>query len=90
MAILWNPGGHSIIKKKNMTIGYVKELEYIEKKPQTDQWKNIREVSEITKDKLSPMTEQSAPTFHHNFYPEPMIDLKILKSQEKCEIDYRY
>ena len=31
MAILWNLGGHSISIKKNMTIGYITVLEYIEK-----------------------------------------------------------
>ena len=35
MAILWNPGGHSMNTRKNKTIGYIKELEYIEKS-QTD------------------------------------------------------
>ena len=29
MAILWNPGGQSTNIKKNITIGYIKELEYI-------------------------------------------------------------
>ena len=41
MAILWNPGSHSTIVTKNMTIGNVKESEYIEK-PQTDQQEYIR------------------------------------------------
>ena len=53
MAILWNLGGHSINIKKNMTIGYIKESEYI-KKLQTVQQENIREVSEISQDKLPP------------------------------------
>ena len=29
--ILWNPGGHTIILKRNTTINYSKELDYIEK-----------------------------------------------------------
>ena len=34
MAVLWNPGGQNLILKWNMTIGYVKELDYKEKDPQ--------------------------------------------------------
>ena len=45
MVVLWNPGGHSISIKKDMTIGYMKESDYIEKS-QTDLQENIREVSE--------------------------------------------
>ena len=33
MSALWNPGGHNLILKWNMTIGYVKELDYKEKVP---------------------------------------------------------
>ena len=32
MAVLWNPGGQPIILKRNTTISYVKESDYIEKK----------------------------------------------------------
>ena len=42
-----------------MTIGYVKESEYI-KKFQTDQQENMRAVSEISQDKLPPMAGKSA------------------------------
>ena len=54
MAILWNPGGHSISIKKNMTIGYIRELEYIEKS-QMDQKEHIRDISKISQDKLAQM-----------------------------------
>ena len=30
MAVLWNPGGDSINIKRNMTIGYMKESDYVE------------------------------------------------------------
>ena len=75
MAILWNPGGHSISIKRNMTIGYKKESEYIEKS-QTDQQENIREVSKISEDKLPFMPEKSAFTFHQNNYPKPKVVLE--------------
>ena len=61
--------------EKNMTIGYTKESEYIEKS-QTDQQENIRKVSEISQDKLPPMPEKSAFAFHHNFYPKPKVVLE--------------
>ena len=41
---------------KNIPIGYIKELEYIEKS-KTDQQENIREVSKISQDQLPPMPE---------------------------------
>ena len=75
MTSLWNPGSHSISIKKNMTIGYNKESDYIEK-AQADKQENIREVSKISQDKLPPMSEKSAFTFHHNLYPKPKIDLE--------------
>ena len=34
MAVQWNPGGQTVILKRNRTIGYVKESDYIEKGPQ--------------------------------------------------------
>ena len=82
MAILWNPGGHSISIKKNMTISYIKESEYIETS-QTDQEENMREVSKISQDKLPPMAEKSIFTFHYNFYPKPKIDLEDAKISEE-------
>ena len=48
-------------------------------KSQTDQQENIREVSKISRDKLSPMPEKSAFTFHHNFYPKPKVVLEVLQ-----------
>ena len=65
-----------------MTLDHVKELECVEK-PQTDQQENIREVSEISQDKLPPIPEKSVFKFHHNFYPEPKIDLKYTKILEE-------
>ena len=62
LAALWNHGGHSISIKKNVTIGYIRESEYIEKS-QTDQQENIREVSKISQDKLPPMPEKSLKCF---------------------------
>ena len=43
MAILWNPGGHTITIERNMTIAYAKESNYI-KKFQIDQQESIRDV----------------------------------------------
>ena len=37
MAGLWNPGVETIILKRNTTIRYVKELDYMEKVPQTNE-----------------------------------------------------
>ena len=31
MAAQWNPGGQMVILKRNMTIGYVRESDYMEK-----------------------------------------------------------
>ena len=62
MAILWRSGGQSISIKNNMTIGYIKESEYI-KKSQIDQQENIREAFIISQDKLPPMPEKSALHF---------------------------
>ena len=72
MTILWYQDSHYIHIKK-MTIGYIKDSEYIEK-PKTDKEKNIRDVSKIYQDKLPPMPEKSTFTFHHNFYPKPKLD----------------
>ena len=55
-----------------MTIGYLKESEYIEKS-KVDQWENICQIYEISQDKLPHMPEKSAFTFHHNFYPKPKV-----------------
>ena len=57
MAVLWNPGGHNIGLKRNSTISHVKESDYIEKS-QIYQQDNIREVSEISHEKLQPMPEK--------------------------------
>ena len=84
MTILWNLGGHSITIKRNMTIGYVKESNYI-KKSQIDQQENFREVSKISQDKLPPIPEKSAFMFHHNFYPKPKIDLKDAKISDETQ-----
>ena len=35
MSVLWNPGGQTVILKRNMTISYVKESDYMEKVPWT-------------------------------------------------------
>ena len=40
MAVLWNPSRQTIILKRNMTIGYVKESDCIEKDP-PEQLKNL-------------------------------------------------
>ena len=33
MAVLWNPSGQDLILKRNMTIGYIEESDYMEKDP---------------------------------------------------------
>ena len=43
---------------------------------QADQQENIREIAEISQDKLQPMPEKSASTFHHNSYPKPKVVLE--------------
>ena len=84
MASIWSPGGHSISIKKNTTIGYIKEMEYIEKS-QIDQQENIKEVSKISQDKLPPMLEKSAFTFHHNFYPKIKVVLEDATISDKTQ-----
>ena len=37
MTVLWNPGDQTVIFKRNMTIGYVRESDYMEKVPQTNE-----------------------------------------------------
>ena len=44
MTVLWNPGGQTIILKRNMTIDYVKESDYMEKDP-TEELKNLRKIT---------------------------------------------
>ena len=53
MAMLWKPSGDSISIKRNTTISYMKESDYIEKS-QSAQQKNVRDIAEISKDKLPP------------------------------------
>ena len=90
MAVLWNPGGQILILKRNMTIGYVKESDHMEKDPpehskiQEKQLKHnplkhylySRGSYGMSHDKLPPMPDKSAFMFHHNFYPKPKIDLE--------------
>ena len=71
MEFRWSPHKY----KKNTTISYLKESEYIEKS-ETGQQENIREVSRISQDKLPPMPQKSAFTFHHNFYPNLKVVLE--------------
>ena len=37
MAVLWNPGGQTVILKTSITTCYVKESDYMEKSPQTNE-----------------------------------------------------
>ena len=37
MEVMWNPGGQTVILKRSMTIGYVKESDYMWKAPQTNE-----------------------------------------------------
>ena len=64
--------------KRNTTIIYVKESNYIEKS-QIDQHETIGEVTEIFHEKLPAMPEKSTFTFHHNFHLKPKIDLEYAK-----------
>ena len=82
MVILWNQCDHTITLKRKTTIGYVKESNYIEKS-QMDQQENTGEVNEKSHNKLPPMPEKSAFTFHHNFWPKPKIDLEDDKISEE-------
>ena len=90
MAVMWNPNGQTLMLKMNMTIGYVKESDPLEKYP-SEQLKNTRkiietqpprtstdtvgEVMEILHDKLHTMPEKLAFMFCHNLYPKPKLDL---------------
>ena len=69
MGILWNPGGHTINVKRNTTISYAKESDYIEK-AQIDQQDSVQEVTEISHEKLPPMQEKSPLMFHHTFFTQ--------------------
>ena len=81
MPILWNPGGHTMTIRRNMTTGYIKASNST-KNSQIDQQDKIREVSKMCQDKLPPMPEKSAFTFHHNFYQKFKIALKDAKILE--------
>ena len=70
MGVLWNPGEHTVTSKRNTTISYVKESNYIEK-IYIAQQDNIGEVTKIPHEKLPPMPETSAFMFYYNFYPYP-------------------
>ena len=74
MAILWNPGGDCISIKRNTTIDYMKESDYVEKS-QNEQEK-FGKIAGITQDKLPPMPEKSVFTFHHNLYPKLKVKLE--------------
>ena len=73
--------------KRNTTAGYNKESDYI-KKSQSGQQENIGEISEISQDKLTPMHEKWAFTFHHNFYPKPKVKLEdvIISDETKDKL----
>ena len=43
MAIIWNPGGDSISIKRNTTISYMKESDYV-KKSQSEQQENMEKL----------------------------------------------
>ena len=97
MAVLWNPGGQVIILKRNTTISYARESDYMKKKPY--QWENIgkmieiphpiqhsdvvTEVTEISYEKLPPMPEKSAFMFHNKLNPKPKTDLKDAEISEE-------
>ena len=89
IAILWNPGSESVSIKRNTTISYMKVSDYV-KKSQSDQQKNIREIAEISQDKLPPMPEKSAFTFHHNFCPKPKVKLEDAIISDETKISYRH
>ena len=89
----WQYYGTQVVKlilNRNMTIGYVRESDYMEKAPYTNEKvekmtekqsptpssNTVREVAEISHEKLPPMPEKSAFMLHHNFYPKPKNRLK--------------
>ena len=87
MGILWNPGGDSISIKRNTTISYINESDDTEKSL-SDQLENVREIAEVSQDKLPPMPEKSAFMFHHNFYPKPKVKLEdaIISGETKSKL----
>ena len=100
MAMLWNPGGQAIILKRNTTFGYAKEFRLCTKilpqptknigeatkKPHlTQNFDTVKEVTEISHDKLPPLPEKSAFMFHHSFYFRPKIDLDDVKISKETK-----
>ena len=75
VAVLWNPGGQTVILKRNMTIN--------------TKWYKMTEIqlprttSDTEGEVIEIIHKKSAFMFHHNFYPKPKIDLKDIDiSQE--------
>ena len=97
MAVLWNLSGQAIILKRNTTIGYAVESDYMKKKnkkqenvgkmteipPSIQCFEAVKEVTEISHEKLPPILEKSAFMFHHNFYPKPKIDFNNAEISEE-------
>ena len=54
---LWNHGDHTITLKRNTTIAYVREVDYIEK-PIIQHQNDTPEVTEISHEKLPPMLKK--------------------------------
>ena len=79
MAVLWNPGGQPIVLKRITTIIYARESDYIgentpnqqqsvermTKIPPSIQYSDaVKEVTEVSHEKLPPMPDKSAFIFH--------------------------
>ena len=48
------------------------------------------EVAEVTQEKLPPMPQKSAFTFHHNFYPKPKKKIRSLIFSDEIKKNCRY
>ena len=64
MAVLWNPGGQTLILKQSMTISYVKELDYKEKDLQ-EQLKNSGKIIQTQPPKTSTLTVEDVIEISH-------------------------
>ena len=50
---------------------------------QSTSFDTVREMTKISKEKLTPMPEKSAFMFHQDFDPKPKIDLKDAATSKK-------
>ena len=79
---LWNQGGHTTILKRNTTIGYEREVDYIEI-PIIEWQYHTAEVIEISHEKLP--HKKCAFMFQHTFHQKHKIDLEYAKISQQTK-----